>query len=344
MSSLDWAPLRSIIEENQSFLISSHVRPDADALGSELGIAAILRSFDRSVTIVNATAAPANLQFLNPNGQILKLGDDVKRDDLPSVDVHIIVDTSAWQQLGAMADVIQKAGKKRVVIDHHVSSDDMGAAEFKDVAAAATGELIFAAAEYLNVSFDAATASALYAAIATDTGWFRFPSTSAFTMQVAASLMKQGAEPHQLYNLLYEQKSLARIRLAGRVLSRIQTECDGKLAWISADRKDLKETNAVPADTEGLVNQCLTVTGVDAAFIAVQIPSGQVKFSLRCRQPYDVSRLAEEFGGGGHKLASGATLTGPPDEAIEKVRNAFVRMLREQETPENSDSQNQVHS
>ncbi|GAB5441761.1 MAG: DHHA1 domain-containing protein [Fuerstiella sp.] len=331
MANLNWAALRDLIEDNQSFLITSHVRPDADALGSELGMAAILQHFERDVTIVNATAPPANLQFLNPDGRILKLDEHVKRDELPEVDVHVVVDTSAWQQLGAMAEVIQKAGRKRVVIDHHVSSDNMGATEFKDVKSPATGQLIFEAAEFLNVSFDPATASALYAAIATDTGWFRFPSTQSSTMRVAAALMDAGAIPHELYNQLYEQKSLARIRLAGRVLNRISVECDGRLAWIYVDAADLKETAAVPSDTESLVNECLKLAGSEAAFIAVQLPSGQTKVSLRCRPPHDVAAVAEKFSGGGHKLASGATLDGPLTDAVEKIRQGFIAMLQDAE-------------
>ncbi|MDG1896751.1 MAG: bifunctional oligoribonuclease/PAP phosphatase NrnA [Fuerstiella sp.] len=327
MSALDWAPLRSIIDKNQSFMISSHVRPDADALGSELGMAAILEAFGKDVTIVNASAPPANLQFMNPENRILKLSADIQRDELPVVDVHVIVDTSAWQQLGVMADVIQKAGRQRVVIDHHVSSDDMGATEFKDVVSAATGELIFEAAEHLDVTFDEPTASALYAAIATDTGWFRFPSTSSNTMRIAAALMDLGAEPSVLYNLLYEQRTVARVRLAGRVLGRIETECDGRLAWVYADGKDFGATNAVPSDTESLVNECLMIAGTEAAFIAVKLPSGQTKFSLRCRPPHDVAALAATFGGGGHKLASGATLSASLPEALTKVKKAFVEML-----------------
>ena len=140
---INWAPLRGIIEDNKSFLISSHVRPDADALGSELGMAAILKAFDREVLIVNATSPPANLQFLNADEAIRKLNEDIAADDLPAADVHIVVDTSAWQQLGAMASVIQKSGAKRVVIDHHVSSDNMGATEFKDVNSPSTGQLIY---------------------------------------------------------------------------------------------------------------------------------------------------------------------------------------------------------
>ncbi len=324
---MDWAPLRGIIENNQSFLITSHVRPDADALGSELGMAAILKAFGKQVTILNATAPPRNLLFLNADGIVGKLGEDPAGNQLPPVDVFIIVDTSAWQQLGSMAGLVQKAGKIRVVIDHHVSSDNMGATEFKDVTAAATGELIFEAARALDVAFNADTASWLYAAIATDTGWFRFPSTTARTMRIAASLIELGAEPHVLYRLVNEQRSLAQLRLAGRVLSRVHAECDGRLVWISADRTDFDETKALPADTESLVNQCLTITGAEAAFIAVELQSGLVKFSLRCRPPHDVASLAENFNGGGHKLASGATLQGPFSEAVETIRAAFHAML-----------------
>lgn len=318
-----------MIEDNQSFLISSHVRPDADALGSELGMAAILDSFGKQVTIVNATAPPANMKFLNADGRIMKLGDQIAVADVPEVDVHVIVDTSAWQQLGAMADVIQKAGKKRVVIDHHVSSDNMGATEFKSTVAAATGELIFEAAENLKVEFDAATASALYSAIATDTGWFRFPSTTAQTMDTAAKLIERGAVPAELYQLIHEQRSVERVKLGGRVLERVEVDCDGRLAWIAVDHDDFKATGAVQSDTEGLVNECLKIGGTEAAFIAVQLPSGHTKFSLRCRQPHDVAALAEVFAGGGHKLASGATIRKPLAEALPLVLAQYREMLSE---------------
>ena len=328
MSSSFWAPLRSVIDKNQSFLITSHVRPDADALGSELGMAAILDSLGKDVAIVNATAPPANLTFLNPDGRIKKLDEDITRDALPDVDVWIVVDTSAWQQLGAMAEVVQSGGGKRVVIDHHVSSDNMGATEFKDVQSASTGELIYDAARFLNVKFDAETASALYAAIATDTGWFRFPSTASSTMRIIADLIDTGAEPHKLYNLIHEQKSLSRVKLAGRVVGRAEVDCDGRLAWVYASKEDFETTGAVPSDTEGLVNECLKLARTEAAFIAVQLPSGQIKISLRCRPPHDVAKIAETVKGGGHRLASGATVDGPLDSAIEKMRNKFVAMIQ----------------
>lgn len=328
MPAMDWTPLKTVIDENESFLISSHVRPDADALGSELGMRAILLAMGKKVTIVNASAPPANLQFMNPPGVILKLNDTITKATIPQHDVIIIVDTSAWQQLGSMADFIQASAAKRVVIDHHVSSDDLNALELKDVASAATGELICEIGEEFGITFEAEVANWLYAAIATDTGWFRFPSTSARTMKIAARLMDCGAIPHYVYNLVHEQSSLARVRLGGRVLARIQVEAEGRLAWIYADSKDMAETGAVPSDTEGLVNVCLTVGGAEAAFVAVELQTGQIKFSLRSRVPHNVAAVAEQFGGGGHKLASGATMPGPLPAAVERMKAAFLDMLK----------------
>ncbi len=329
VSDVDWAPFKSIIDRYQSFLITTHVRPDGDALGSQRGLAAILESFGKQVHMVNATEPPANLQFMNVDSAVKKLGQGIRKKDLPSVDVQIVVDTSAWQQLGSMAEVLRGSDCPRVVIDHHVSSDDMGATEFKDVNSAATGELICEVAEFLGVNFAADPAAWLYAAIATDTGWFRFPSTTSHTMRAVATLMDQGAQPDVIYNHIHEQRSIAKLHLSGRLLERMQVECDGKLAWISASREDLKATGAVPADTEGLVNQCLTVGGSQAAFIAVELPTAQVKCSLRCRPGHDVAAVAERLGGGGHRLASGVTLSGDYSEAVERVRKEFQTMLED---------------
>jgi nanoRNase/pAp phosphatase (c-di-AMP/oligoRNAs hydrolase) len=325
---MDWTILKKVIDENDSFLITSHVRPDADALGSELGLRAILLALGKKVSIINASAPPANLSFMNPPGVILKLNDTVTKANVPKTDVVVIVDTSAWQQLGNMADVIQASPAKRVVIDHHVSSDEMGAIDLKDVTAAATGELICEAAEAFGIEFDEDTANWLYAAIATDTGWFRFPSTTSRTMRISAALMDRGASPHYVFNLVHEQSSLSRVRLGGRVLGRTQSEAEGRLVWVQVDAKDMSEMGAVPSDTEGLVNQCLTVAGSEAAFIAVELQTSQIKFSLRCRYPHDVAALAQQFSGGGHKLASGATLSGPLNVAVERMRTAFLEMLK----------------
>lgn len=326
---INWDPLRKIIETHQRFVISSHVRPDADAIGSEIGLASILESLGKDVVIVNTSATPPNLFFIDPHRKARQLGAAVTPQEVTSAEVHIVVDTSSWSQLSDVGKLMRESSAKRVVIDHHVSSDDLGAAEFKDVTSEATGSLIFRLSEALGVQITADAAKALYAAIATDTGWFRFPSVSAETMRIAGRLIECGASPTAIYRELYEQGSAARMHLIGKALSRMKLDCDGELAYTTVEWKDFTETGAVPSDTEDLVNECLKVLGTKAAFIAIEQQNRQVKVSFRSRlDAINVAKVAEQFSGGGHRLASGATLPAPfaasVAKALEAMREAVI--------------------
>ncbi|WP_397569018.1 bifunctional oligoribonuclease/PAP phosphatase NrnA [Schlesneria sp. T3-172] len=325
---INWEPLRQIIEDHQHFVISSHVRPDADAIGSEIGLARILESLGKSVSIVNSSATPANLYFLDPSRQAQQLG-AAKPELVTQAEVHIIVDTSSWTQLSDVGKLMRTSSSKRVVIDHHVSSDDLGAVEFKNTSSEATGSLIFQLSEALNVKLSPEAATALFAAIATDTGWFRFPAVSAETMRIAGRLIEYGASPQAIYRELYEQGSLAKMHLVGRALGRMKVECDGHLAYTYIEWNEFTELNAVPADTEDLVNECLKVLGTKAAFIAIEQQNRQAKFSFRSRSEHvNVAAVAETFGGGGHRMAAGATLPGPFmtafASALEAMRSAVL--------------------
>lgn len=183
---IHWEPLREILQSNRRFVLSSHVRPDADALGSELGLAAILESLGKEVRIVNPSAIPQTLQFLDPTGRIFKIGESITPEAVADTDVHIVVDTSSWNQLQDVGHVFRRSAAKKVVIDHHASSDDLGAIEFKDIKAEATGVLILEMANALDLTIPPSVATPLFCAVATDTGWFRFSSTRESTMRVAA--------------------------------------------------------------------------------------------------------------------------------------------------------------
>jgi len=320
---IDWQPLADIIHNNTRFVLTSHVRPDADAIGSEMGLKGLLESLGKTVSIVNPSATPNHLQFLDPTGTIQKLGSDIKPKLARDTDVHLILDTSAWQQLTDMRAVLEKTEARKVVIDHHVSSDDLGATEFKDVEASATGVLIAELAQHMNLRPTTEVAEALFCAIATDTGWFRFSNTDSRTLQAAAWLIECGARPQVLYQQLYERSSLARLKLHGRVLDRVILECDGRLAHTYVLRDDFKQTGAHPSDTEDLVNECLTIDGTEVAIIVVEQQSKQAKVSFRSRTDLDVAAIAERFGGGGHMKASGAMLPGPLMEARDTVLQAL---------------------
>jgi phosphoesterase RecJ-like protein len=324
---IDWNPLRTIFENNQRFVLSSHARPDADALGSELAVAGMLESMGKSVRIVNPSAMPDSLLFLDQAGRIMKIGEGITPDEVADTDVHIILDTSAWVQLGKVGSVLKTTTATKVVIDHHVSSDNLGAVEFKDTKAEATGAMVFRMAEALDLPITRDIAVALYAAITTDTGWFRFPSTTSDTMRIAGRLIDAGARPAVLYQLLYERFSPTRMKLVGRALTNMQLDCDGRLAYTVVTQADFKATGAKPVETEDIVNECLRIEGTQVAFIAIEQQNGNIKYSFRSRTNLNVAAVAEQFGGGGHKQASGAILPGPLAEAQTKVLAALKKVL-----------------
>jgi bifunctional oligoribonuclease and PAP phosphatase NrnA len=319
---LDWAALVEVLRNCQKVVLTSHVRPDCDALGSELGMLGILEAIGKDVRIVNAQATPPTLAWIDPDRRIESLQTGVKKADLADRDLFLIVDTSAWAQLGAMADVAKEMRAKVLVIDHHVSEDDLSDRWFKDTTAEATARIISEVALRLKVPLTERIATPLYAGLSTDTGGFRFPSTSAETFRVAGRLVDAGASPPAVYRELFEQDSLARIHLVGRTLSGAKPAHDGKVIYSTVRQSDIKEVNALPSDTEDLVNLTLAVKGTEVAVILIEQPDARVKVSFRSRGKVDCNLLAATFNGGGHKAAAGAILPGPFDDALAKVTTA----------------------
>ena len=247
---------------------------------------------------------------------------------------EVFVDTSAWIQLSDVGKEMRDSKALRIVIDHHVSSDDLGATVFKDTQSEATGSLIFDLSQTLGITLEPDAATALFAAIATDTGWFRFSAVTCDTMRRIAKLMEYGASPSDVFRELYERSTLARMHLVGRALSRMTLDCDGELGYVWIPWSDFEETKAVSSDTEDLVNECLKITGTKGAFIAIEQLNRQVKVSFRSRvDGLDVARIAEQFGGGGHRQAAGATLPGPLPQALERARSAMAGPIILLQTP-----------
>ena len=322
MMRLDWSTLLEVLRGCSKVVLTSHVRPDCDALGSELGMAGILEAIGKHVRIVNAQATPASLKWIDPRGKIESLAEKVRPADLADRDLFIVLDTSAWAQLGAMGDVAKSMRDRVLVIDHHVSEDDLSDRWFKDTAAEATARIVYEIGLRLRVPLTESIATPLYAGLSTDTGGFRFPSTSAETFRVAGRLVDAGASPPAVYRELFEQDSLARIHLVGRTLSGAKPAHDGKVIYSTVRQSDIKEVNALPSDTEDLVNLTLAVKGTEVAVILIEQPDARVKVSFRSRGKVDCNLLAATFNGGGHKAAAGAILPGPFDEALAKVTAA----------------------
>ena len=321
---IDWNRFKQVIDEHDSFCLISHIRPDCDALGSELGMLGVLEAYGKKVRIVNGQGTPPNLAFIDPANRIQAIHEQVQPAEIDD-QVLMILDTSAWAQLGPMGDVIRDTDAKVLVVDHHVSEDDLGAELFKNTQAEATGRLVMEAADALGVELTPEIATPLFAAIATDTGWYRFPSAGSGTYQCASRLIDAGASPAAIYGELYEKETLGRVRLRGTVLARTQTELDGRLVHTYITLQDFEDTGAVPSDTEDLINLTLEIEGTRFAVIFVEQKSGGFKLSFRSRCDLTASGVAEKFDGGGHKAAAGAFLAeGTLQENQQKVLS-YVR-------------------
>jgi phosphoesterase RecJ-like protein len=320
---IDWRPLVEVIKQRDRFLITSHLRADCDAIGSEVALARILQSLGKQATIVNGDEVPRHIEFMDPDGMVGVIGSTITLDLLRSFEVMIVVDTSAWLQLGRMADVLRSFPGVRVVIDHHVSEDDMGALVFKDDQAEATGRLILQLSEALGVKLTKDIADPLFAAIATDTGWFRFSSVQADTFTALAKLTAAGACPGKTFSQLFEQHSLPRLHLRGRILDHVRPDCSGRLLWTYVTAADFRETGSEKTDTEDAINMLLTVKGVEVAVLFVELEPEATKVSLRSRSKFNVNTAAEKFGGGGHRAAAGITFRGPMLEAQEAILDAL---------------------
>lgn len=324
----DWSRFVEIVAASRRFVVTSHIRPDCDALGSELAMAGILEKLGKDVLVCNAFDVPPNYRFLDAGGRLRQLGVDVQAAELEAFEVLVVLDTSAFAQLGAMGDVIRSTGMRKLVIDHHVSGDDLGAELLKDTKAEATGRLVVEAADALGVDLTPEIAQCAFAALATDTGWFRFSSTSAATLQLASRLVAAGADPARLYKDLYEDETLGRLLLTGRTLAKATTELDGRLIYTWIEQSDFEAAGAIPSDSEDMINTLLSVGGTQAAVILVEQPRGGFKISFRSRCDLDCSELAAQFSGGGHKKAAGAFVDGPLEPVRAKVLDAVRNAMR----------------
>lgn len=325
---VDWSRFARLLEGKRRVVLTTHVRPDCDALGSELGMAGVLEALGKEVLIANAFEVPKRLMFLDPSRKLKRLGVDVTAAEIEQFELLIVLDTSAWNQLGEMGEVVRNTAIAKAVVDHHVSGDDLGAEVFKDSSAEAAGRLVVEAADCLGVALTPEIAHPLFAALATDTGWFRFSSTTEATYRLAARLTAAGVRPDQLYRDLYENDTLSRLKLTGRAIGRTEIELDGRLVHTYISLDDLRAVEAQPGDTEDIINATLHVGGTQVAVVFMEQPSGEFRVSFRSRDAVDCSRVAATFGGGGHTRAAGATVAGPLERARTEVLDAVRRAMR----------------
>lgn len=320
---VDWSHLVEFLRRHDRPLLMTHVRPDADGLGSQLALADALKSLGKQPRVMIASKLPPRYSFLDPGRTVIE---DFRTADPAACDCVVVLDTGTWNQLDDFGDWLKASPVPRAVVDHHRTQDDLGGLQFVDVTAESTGRLAHEIIRALGAPIGPDAANHLFMAVATDTGWFRHANTTPATFALAGELVALGANPTRLYELLYEAAPLARLKLAGVALERLQVRAGGKVAFIEIALADYAATGSVPGDTEDLINFPRSVEGVEVALVFIEQIDGGTKVSFRSRA-LDVSKLAERFGGGGHKLASGARDPRPVAVVREEVIAAVEAAL-----------------
>jgi bifunctional oligoribonuclease and PAP phosphatase NrnA len=306
--------------------LSTHMNADGDGCGSEAALARLLTGLGLDVRIVNPTPWPELFAFL--------LGGDVRDMSargaaaLDGIDVLVVLDISDVKRLGALAESVRKLAVPKLVIDHHIASDDpAGDVVFTDVAACATGELVYDFARVLELDITPDIARALYTAILTDTGGFRFSNTTPRCHAIAADLLHAGVGPEEMYVRIYASAPPGRVRLLGEVLDSLGVDEQRGISWLSMNSGALERFGVRQEDLDGIVEYARSIAGTRMALFFRDLGYGKVKVSFRSTGEVDVNAFARQFGGGGHAKAAGALVSGSLDAVREQVIAAAQRYL-----------------
>jgi bifunctional oligoribonuclease and PAP phosphatase NrnA len=296
------------IEQRNKFLLTSHARPDGDAIGSALACCQILRTMGKDAEVVLRDGVPRIYQPLPFAEQVIQT-DRVNG----GYEAAIILECDSIQRTRLQG----LENSFLINIDHHMSGRPFAHVNWIDPKAVATAEMVYRLAREAGVKISADIATCLYTAVLTDTGSFMFEGTNEHTFELARELVLAGADPAHCARNVYFGHSTAKMRLLGAALSNLHRE--GALAWISVTQEQMLRCHAKEEDCEGLVNYALSMQGVEVALFFRELADGRFRVSLRSKGKVDVATVAERFGGGGHQCASGCALDGPLPVAAARI-------------------------
>lgn len=328
---IDFNQLQNILLSNNSFLITTHVNPDADAIGSEIALFKILEEKRKEVRIINHSATPYNLEFLDKEGKIEHFSEEKHKNVFNEVDVIVAVDFNRSNRMVRMEKGFLNSNKLKICIDHHQDYENIFDYVFIDTEYSATGQIIYdfiCETRIVKLSYD--TAEPIYAAIMTDTGSFRFERTTPEIHNISARLLEAGVNPGDIYDKIYDQSKFSKIKLFGRAVNSMKLYGEEKsIGYMHLTRKDFDETKAFESDTDGFVNVSLSVENVKLGLLFLELNEG-FKVSFRSKGIIPVNKLASEFGGGGHINAAGLRIRdGRIDDFINKILSRSLEYVKQ---------------
>jgi len=303
---MDFQVLKNIIEENKSFLLTTHVNPDADAIGSEMAMYRILKKLGKDVHIINHSTTPYNLEFLDPHHIILIFDEARDKKVFDETDVLIALDFNRTNRVVSMQKFFSEFKGIKICIDHHPNPADFVNHYFVDDSYAATGHIIYdfiKQTKLVNLSYE--IAYPLYAAIMTDTGSFRFEKTTPQLHAIISELLETGVDPGDVYDKIYDQSKISKIKLLGRSLDTLKLIDSDRIGYMHILQSTFGELGALESDTDNFVNYPLSIENVVVSLLFIELKDG-FKVSFRSKGNIPVNEIASNFGGGGHTNAAGA--------------------------------------
>jgi len=314
----------AFLRGGENFLVVSHVQPDGDAISSTVLVAWMLKQLGKKAVLINEGAVPVRLRYLESSASIVNYTEEKPETKFDRI---IAVDCADARRIGLVAESFA-ANPQLLNIDHHPTNDSYGTVNLIHSDAAATVEILYDLIQHAELDLDLAAATAVYTGLLTDTGGFRYSSTTPKVMRIASEMLELGVPGHKLADYLLERMTKAQLLLLQRGLNQLSFSEDNQIAWISVSLEDMAKTSATSEDLEGLVNYARNVDGVEVGMLVKETAHNQVKVSLRSAGKVDVAAIAQSFGGGGHVRAAGCKLEGSLQSAVERVVAAVSEALK----------------
>jgi phosphoesterase RecJ-like protein len=329
---VDYQPMLDALSQSKRVLVTTHVRPDGDALGSTAAMVMGLRSKGIDSQVLLLSHLPSKYAFVFDELGITHL--DVENGWPGSLligefDAFLVVDTGTWSQLPGMKELLAGFRGRKLVVDHHLTQEDWADTKLVVTTAAAAGEIAEELLSRWNVELTKPIATAVFVALVADTGWFQFSNTTAHTMRLAAKLIEAGVDTDRVYQLLYQNERPQRLALQTRAQGSLELLAGGKLAVMRITREDFAAVGASVNDTENLINYPLQIRTVEVSLCFTEpADDGPIRVSLRSKGRIDVAKFAQHFGGGGHARAAGLKVPGTLTDVHDKVVGRMIETFK----------------
>jgi phosphoesterase RecJ-like protein len=319
---INWNKLTKVISESNNILLSTHINPDGDGLGSEVAMYYYIKSLNKNCRIINISDLTDKYEFLNKNNIIEKFNKTSHESWISSCDCAIIFDIGNYTRLGQIAKILNDNSVTCISIDHHPSEDSFFDFRCLDISAPATGYLVWQYLKIIDYDLTYDMAEGLYAALITDTGSFRYNSTTPDCHVMAKEILEAGIKPYDVYSSIYEQRTLPQVKLLGAVIDSLRIVDEFAIIRITIEM--LKDCDATLEDVDGFTDFMRSMKGVEVSFMISQINDNKFRINFRSRGKYIINDIAAHFNGGGHKLAAGATIE---NSSFDEIENIIIKML-----------------